>query len=375
MELNVGGNFRRYSLFTDGTILDEDPTASSPADINPKRITIDEYGMYAQAGKQIGILKLQGSMRYDKNQNFDGLFTPRISAVLSITDNSNIRVSYQTGFRNPDIQTQYIYFPSGSGILLGSTKANAERYGIHNGGSWTQASYEAYRAGGSTDQSLLVEANIKYVKPEQLQSFEIGYKGLIFKKILIDYNLFYNTYTNFMGDQKVYSKNATTHQGQTIAAGTLWDPYVNAPEKVKSLGTGVSVTYNFFKNYTLTGNYSYQQYSAPEEVGGFNARFNMPKNKYTVSVGTRKISNKVPIGFNLNYRWQQTFQWSSSYGNWEVPEYGVLDANISYKVSKIRTMFKLGGTNLGGGDYRPNYGSSFVGQQYYLSITFDQFLK
>src|SRR6185436_10654716 len=125
------------------------PTAATPADINPKRINVDEYGIYAQAAKQISKVKITGSLRFVKNQNFDALVTPRVSAVYSITDNSNIRASFQTGFRNPDIQSQYIYFPTGSGILLGSTKENAERYGIHNGQSWTQASYDAYKAGGS----------------------------------------------------------------------------------------------------------------------------------------------------------------------------------------------------------------------------------
>jgi iron complex outermembrane recepter protein len=38
-------------------------------------------------------------------------------------------------------------------------------------------------------------------------------------------------------------------------------------------------------------------------------------------------------------------------------------------------MFKLGATNIGGGDYRTNIGAPFVGQQYYVSITFDEFLK
>ena len=86
-------------------------------------------------------------------------------------------------------------------------------------------------------------------------------------------------------------------------------------------------------------------------------------------------NNSLPIGFSVNYRWQESFVWNSSFGDWTVPEYGVMDANVSYKASKIKTIFKVGGTNLFGGDYRPNYGSSFVGQQYYVSLTFDQFLN
>jgi len=58
-----------------------------------------------------------------------------------------------------------------------------------------------------------------------------------------------------------------------------------------------------------------------------------------------------------------------------VPEFGVLDAQVSYKVSNIKTIIKIGGTNLLGGDYRTNLGAPFVGQQFYLSLTFDEFLN
>jgi len=41
----------------------------------------------------------------------------------------------------------------------------------------------------------------------------------------------------------------------------------------------------------------------------------------------------------------------------------------------MKSIFKIGGTNLGGNDYRTNLGSPFIGQMYYVSITFDEFLK
>ena len=83
-----------------------------------------------------------------KNENFEGQVTPRISGVYTFNETHNIRASFQTGFRNPDTQAQFIYFPSSSGTLVGSTKANAERYGIHNGGAWSQSSVNAFRASG-----------------------------------------------------------------------------------------------------------------------------------------------------------------------------------------------------------------------------------
>ena len=379
-EIQVGGNVRQYDLFTKGTIFNEDPEDGT----NFKRIKINEFGVYTQVAKTIAdALKITGSLRYDKNQNFDGFVTPRISAVYSLPGDHNIRASFQTGFRNPDTQAQYIYFPSSSGILLGSVKDNAERYGVLNGGAYTQASYNAYRASGGTinattgaptggNATLLQTADIAYVTPEKLKSFEAGYKGLIATKLLIDLNGYYTSYQNFIGSQIIVSKNATTHQGKAVAAGTLYSPYVNSIENVTSYGVGLGLSYSLPRNFVLSGNYSYATFSANESPE-FRAGFNTPQNKYNVGISNRKVTKN--LGFNVNFRWQEEYLWQSSYGEWNVPAYGVVDAQVSYKLSPIKTMIKIGGTNIGGGDYRTNLGSPFIGQQYYVSLTFDEFLK
>ena len=58
-----------------------------------------------------------------------------------------------------------------------------------------------------------------------------------------------------------------------------------------------------------------------------------------------------------------------------MPSYGVIDAQVNYKVSSIKTIVKLGATNVGGPDYRTNFGSSFIGQTYYVSLIFDEIMN
>lgn len=381
-EIMIGGNFRQYSLFSDGTIFNEDPEDGSDF----QRLKIDEFGFYTQISKNIAdALKLTGSIRYDKNENFDGQVTPRISAVYTFAQNQNIRASFQTGFRNPDTQAQFIYFPVGTNTLLGSAEANAARYGVHNGGAYTRASYEAYLATGGSlegpegtptggDPSVLVTANIPYVQPEQLRAIELGYKGLISNSFLIDINGYYNSYKDFIGSLDIASKQETEHQGDPLPAGTIFSPYVNSAATVTSYGIGVGITYNLPRNFQLTGNYNYAQFEEDKEQDpNFRAGFNTPQNKFNVGISNRKIAKN--LGFNINYRWQDTFVWQSDFGTWSVPEFGVLDAQVSYKLTSIRTMLKIGGSNLVGGDYRTNFGGPFVGQQFYISLTYDQFLN
>lgn len=379
-EIQIGGNVRRYSLFSDGTIFNEDPERGE----NFKRINIDEFGFYTQVSKTIAeALKLTGSLRYDKNENFDGRITPRLSAVYSFSQTHNIRASFQTGFRNPDTQAQYIYFPVGTNTLLGSAKSNAARYGLHEGGAYTIDSYNAYLASGGSlssgtptggDPSLLMDVYVPYVKPEQLKSFELGYKGIFSNNFLIDLSGYYTTYTDFIGGNDYVLKSPTSHHGATVRAGTVYSAYVNSPEDVNSYGVSLGITYSLPKYYALNGSYSFATF---DDNSGVNSQvrtaFNTPENKFTVGIGNRKVTKN--FGFNINFRWQEKFLWQSDFGSWNVPEFGVLDAQLSYKVPSIKTIFKLGGTNLAGNDYRTNLGGPFVGQQYYLSLTFDEFFN
>jgi iron complex outermembrane recepter protein len=380
-EIQVGGNVRRYSLFSDGTIFNEAPEDG----LDFQRINIDEFGFYSQISKTFAdALKLTGSLRYDKNQNFDGRVTPRVSAVYTFSESHNIRASFQTGFRNPDTQAQFIYFPVGTNTLLGSARANAERYGVHEGGAWTRSSYEAYLASGGTlasdgtptggNPSLLVEDYVEYVKPERLSSFELGYKGIFNNIFLLDINGYYSMYNDFIGGDDVAAKYQTTHQGVVSAPGKIFSPYRNIPGEVTSFGIGVGVTYNFLKGYQLTANYNYATFESPQiENSTYRAGFNTPENKFQVGIGNRKLTKN--FGFNVNFRYQDAFLWQSDFGDWTVPAFGVVDAQVSYRVPTIKTIFKVGGSNIGGGDYRTNLGGPFIGQQYYISLTFDQFFN
>lgn len=381
-EIMVGGNFRQYNLFSEGTIFNEAPVDGQ----NFERIVINEFGAYTQISKTLAeSLKLTGSIRFDKNENFEGQVTPRLSAVYTFAQNHNLRASFQTGFRNPDTQAQFIYFPVGTNTLLGSTEANASRYGVHNGGAWTRASYEQYLGTGGTldpatgaptggDPSVLATANIPYIEPEQLRAIEVGYKGIFAAKLLVDVNAYFNAYENFIGSLDIASKNPTTHEGVTLPAGTIFSPYVNSPATVSSTGIGVGITYNLPKGFQLTGNYNYATFDEDaDQDPNFRAGFNTPNSKFNIGIGNRKVLKD--LGFNLNFRWQEGFLWQSDFGSWNVPEYGVFDAMVSYRLSSMKSIVKLGGTNILGGDYRTNLGGPFVGQQYYISLTFDEFLK
>ena len=386
-EIQVGGNVRRYSIFSGGTIFDEEQNADGSFD----RVLIDEWGVYTQISKNIeDKLKLTGSIRYDKNENFDGQFNPRFSAVYSVNQENSIRASFQTGFRNPDSQSQFIWFPTGAGILVGSTEANAADYGIHNGGSYTGGSVGAFFAsGGSFDQSngdplggdpsLLQTADFDFVSPEKLSAFEIGYKGVIGGDVLIDLNYYHNSYKDFIAQQTVFNKMPVMRRGDVVRGTdgspiTRFRPYINSTETVSSNGIGLGLTWNMGQGYTVGGSYNWADFTLDAaESSEFEAGFNTPNHRFNLSLGNRNVGEN--IGFNVSYRWQDEFLWQSAFGQGTIPDYGVFDFQLNYKWEEIKSVIKVGGTNLLGGDFRSNIGGGFVGTQYYISITFDQFLN
>ncbi len=377
IEIQVGGNFRRYDLFSDGTVFNEDPEGTG----KNSRITIDEFGVYTQLSKRLlaDKLKLTGSVRYDKNENFEGQVTPRISAVYTLANDHNFRASFQTGFRNPQTQAQFLYFPASTGILLGGSKANAERYGLFEGGAYTERSYQQWVAAGRPVDGAgnpvgLEQIYLDFVQPEKLIAYEVGYKGVFAKNLMVDVNYYHNDYKDFLAQQNVRNINPTVHKGVTIPALTAWRPNVNAKEELSSWGLGLGVSYNLPMDYFFSGNYSYATFSLAEsETSDFQPGFNTPKNRFNISVGNREIIEN--LGFSISYRYQQEFKWQNSFGEALIPEFGVLDAQVNYKIKPIKTVVKLGGTNLAGGDYRTNIAAPFVGKMFFLSITYDEFLN
>ena len=121
-DVQVGGSWRQYSLNSNGTIFTD---YDGPIDYN-------EYGAYTQIQKKFvdDRLKFTGSLRYDKAKNFDGNFSPRLTASYSLGKGKtrNLRVSFQTGFRNPSTQDQYIGLDAGRAFLVGSAPDNLDRY-------------------------------------------------------------------------------------------------------------------------------------------------------------------------------------------------------------------------------------------------------
>ncbi|MDZ7719941.1 MAG: TonB-dependent receptor [Balneolaceae bacterium] len=229
------------------------------------------------------------------------------------------------------------------------------------------------------------------VKPEQIQSFEIGYKGLLGNKLLIDAAYYYNIYDDFIAQFRVRQINSDFNQDGMIAPEEILDAgpetlplllngnaqntfqlYTNVTETVKSQGAVFGFEYSLPRRFQLSANYNWNKLIT-ERDEGFIFDFNTPEHKINVSLGNRRLTDR--LGFNVTYRWQEEFDWTSSFASGTVPSVSTLDAQVTYRVPDLKSMVKVGGSNITNNRHFLNYGGPNLGAIYYVSLTFDQFLN
>ena len=397
-EIQLGGSYRQYVMNSNGTIFTD---YDGP-------IRYDEYGMYGQIQKKLmreERLKFTGSIRYDKSKNFNGSYSPRISFVYSAGANKqhNFRASYQTGFRNPTTQDQYIGLNLGPFALIGSAPDNLTRFvevlpvstngQPYNSGnptatlsgvqaynnSYTLTSVQAFGASGNTAD--LQVANINLVKPERVQAFDVGYRSVINNDLSVDISGYYNIYNDFLNQSRVITPyygivgtdSSNTDVQKTylaIANGDtrVYQVYDNSKTQVTSLGFGVGLSKKVYKDFELSANYNYAEYTFDQAKDpSFIPSFNTPKHRVKASLGNQKLFKN--FGFNTNVRWNTKYLWQSSFADGTVPENLVFDAQINYGIPKLKSVLKVGATNLFGKDYIQVIGAGSIGQQWFASIT------
>lgn len=356
-----------------------------------------EYGIYAGFNRDFlsETLKLSATIRMDKNQNFDFLYSPAASIVYMPSEKDILRVSLSSAIRNPTLTDQYLNYDVGRAILLGNLDGfGYDQYFVNID------SLEQYFIGALRNPDALRGGfmQVDPIRPEKVKTIEAGYRTTIFDKLYLDASAYYSIYNDFIGYQtgasfKFGSTIIATEQdvqdGWATSVGDTIDNYndillpsiqgyrvaANAKDQVSTKGFTIGMNYFLSQHLTINGNYSWNKLNIEGTDDPIIPAYNTPEHKFNIGLSARDISVlqlSHGWGFSFNYKWIEGFIFEGSpQFTGEVPSYSQLDTQINKEIPSIYATFKIGASNLLNNVSYQVYGGPRVGRMLYASIQFD----
>jgi len=367
-KITLGSNFRIYTPKSGGSLFSDTNSITTNGDTIINRIINKEVGSYLGVEKSFlsDQLILKGSMRLDKNQNFNIIPTQAISGIYNINENHTIRSTFTSAIRNPTLLNQYQYYNIGRAKLVGNINGYENLYTI-------ESIYSYSTSGRNTDS--LVSFNLDPIRPEEVKCLEFGYRGALGGKLFIDANYYYNWYTNFIGF-------ITGAEIFVDALGLeVLDVYrvaTNSEKIITTQGFSTGLNYYLDNQFTINGNYSWNVLNKQNDDPIIPA-YNTPEHKFNLGVSGKEIDLKIldksilkKMSFNLNYKWVKGFEFEGSpQFTGYVPSYGLLDFQMTKNLTKQNLSIKVGGSNILNNKVLQVYGGPYVGRMIYMSLLFD----
>ena len=215
-----------------------------------ERIYVTQYGAVLQLEKTLPWdLRFISAVRYDHHSNFGNFFSPKLGLVKAV-ENGGFRITWGKAYAMPSILTQY-------------SNINGTVFG--NGAGVTYIPNGTKRG----EESLSYITTIP-LKPEEVSTWEFGYKGTIAKKLFIDINYYNGLSQNFLGPARSVGGRAVYVGGKPVthnpatAGQFINDTLKNASfltyfnyAEVRAYGFDAGLTYYFNNIVSLALRYSW----------------------------------------------------------------------------------------------------------------------
>ena len=392
-KITVGANYRLYRPYSEGTIFN-DTLVEEKNDQGEilrsyyNRITNQEVGFYGGVEKKFMDSKLHTSLtlRADKNQNFNWLFTPAVSAVYNPARDNYLRLSFSSAIRNPTLTDQYLRLNVGPALLVGNLN-----------GFDSLITLESFRNAIDNPTAVQVDSFVYFnalpIRPERVKTFEIGYRTTLFEKFYIDAGYYFNIYDDFIGYNIGLTVPVTNSQ-VNLSQLQVYRVSANSQNQVLTHGFNIGLNYYFHSNYMVSGNYSWNRLLKTDPNDPIIPAFNTPENKFNLSFSARdlKLSRNYRTGYSINYKWVQGFLFEGSpQFTGFIPSYDMMDVQWNISYPRWGTTLKVGASNLFGFTplSRPNpdgdsivarmfgnqnfqtYGGPRIGRLAYISFLYD----
>jgi outer membrane receptor for ferrienterochelin and colicins len=232
-EFQYNRNFGNDNLFTFGFGYRYEGTET---DIEVNTVTKNHsYFSYAQDDwTPMKSLNVIGSLRYDKNTNYESSLSPKIAASWQIFDDFFLKGSIGTGFKAPESDQLYLDW--------NNSQSSYKVYGV----TLAKKRIEDMQALGQILEIYRDLNTIKNIYPENSLSFNFGFL-YSYKNV---FELSVNGYRNTLQDMIDLQKVAMAKNGQN-----LWT-YFNL-KSVLTEGVETRVRYSPISNLTLDVSYNF----------------------------------------------------------------------------------------------------------------------
>ncbi|MEJ1242190.1 TonB-dependent receptor [Chryseolinea sp. T2] len=297
-EIQYNNNWGNWSV-TAGSQYQREVAASANTLYIGEPVRSNMLGVYGQVMYTIAEtgLKLLATARGDDHSLFGFNFVPK-AGITYTRNESTWRLTYGEGSANPTLINSYIKLPVATGTTLGNSEGFT-------------------RSDGS---------KVAPIKPETLQTLEVGYKNIFYKrKLFVDIDAYYNWASNLISPVvsiTTIGGPAITHRGDQpiedfVPPKTPISSYINYG-RANTYGLDIGLNYYLTDHYSLTLNYSFFEYIIDRSDANNDANKDGIVNSQDIAPNTPE--NKISAAFNVKHnkfygslfaRWIQKYDFFS----------------------------------------------------------------
>ncbi len=373
----------------------------------------DQQAVYGQITLKITEqLDLVLAGRWDDSSLHDSQESPKAAIVYKINPNNSLRLTYNEAFQTPNFSEFFLRAASANIIPFGGLQDAVVLGGF--GLDLRNVGQDGEPLGEDNGPALLDWQNIPVVAagnpnlvPEQIESWEIGYKGIIGSKMFLTADYYQSTITNFVTDllPGVNSNIATFAfvenlpaeiqtalldtlggaLGPAIAAGLTnqnidLDPngaqivpdghpvivvsYTNAGE-VETEGFDVALNYYLNEKWTIDANYSWFDFEVIDQLIGDELVPNSSENKINFGVAY----DDGRLSGSLKAHIVEGFPWAAGVFQGDIPDYETLNLNLSYKFGD-NWVVGFVGNNILDDEHFEIFGGSINGRRILFNVNY-----
>jgi iron complex outermembrane receptor protein len=327
------------------------------ATLTPEKIDENYSGVYGQLQLALSSkLTLVGASRFDRSSLYDSEFSPKAAVVFSPNINHTFRATYNKAFQSGNYSEYFLSAPAAAPINLTPI--------------------------GLGVVPVLARGN-ENLEVEEVNGFEIGYKGILGKKFFVTVDAYKNNLTNFITDllpgvNPDFAYTKTAQENALLNAAANANPalrpllpgftringqaafvfsYTNEGE-VDEQGIELGINYYLSKEWFIDANATWFDFEIKSKQAGDQLIPNTPDKKFNVGVAY----NGSKFNGSVKYRHVPSFDWAAGIFVGRIKEYDIFNAALGYQINQN---FRVGvnALNLTDEEHYEIFGGAILGRR------------